>query len=154
MARTWKEVIAPKFMEDADELYEDYWMKQMDQAWVSDDGIQVYSRMLDTGKFTVEHVVITSKIEKEISWLTKQHIKNDLFGSQKEAIELYPAELGRCYTEGTYHLWIPASDVKQPFGLDKTKLRPVSRNKVQDPNGFMLKMARIFGLTEEVQENE
>ena len=144
MGRTWKEEVPPKALPNKEELFSDSWMRDMDRAWISNDGILVYSRLVNAGKILVEHVVITSKDEREILWLTKQHIKNDLFGSTVEAIELYPEERSRTNTERTYHLWIPAQSSKIPFGLDRKKLVPVDRGHKRDVMGFLVELAEIL----------
>ena len=147
MGRIWKEQVPPKYLQKREELHLDSWMLEMDRAWESNDGILVYSRLLNTGKFFVEHVVITSRDEREILWLTKQHIKNDLFGSEVEAVEIYPEERNRIDTEGLYHLWIPQESAKLPFGMDRRKLRAVDRGYKRDPVGFLIELAEIFGIS-------
>lgn len=58
MSRKWVEMSAPKFLPEVDREIEEPWMKDMDRAWTSSDGIIVYSRLLCTGNFIVEHIVI------------------------------------------------------------------------------------------------
>ena len=43
----------PKYLQQREELHLDRWMLEMDRAWESNDGILVYSRLLNTGKFFV-----------------------------------------------------------------------------------------------------
>ena len=48
MSRKWTEIISPKYMHDTLGVYQVTWMPQMDRCWVSDDGFQVMSRLLNT----------------------------------------------------------------------------------------------------------
>ena len=78
MGRTWKEQVPPKYLQQREELHLDRWMLEMDRAWESNDGILVYSRLLNTGKFCVEHVVITSRSSDVCSsdlWIPQESAK-------------------------------------------------------------------------------
>ena len=51
-------------------------------------------------------------------WRDLQRIKNELFGPEYEAIELYPAESRLVDEANQYHLWVIADEsVKFPFGF-------------------------------------
>lgn len=49
-------------------------------------------------------------------WRHFQRIKNELCGSEREAIELYPAESRLMDTANQYHLWVFPPDVTVPLG--------------------------------------
>lgn len=84
----WTETITPK--QAVEELGVPYhgWMREMDRAWVSEDGqYSVMSRLLRTPVGKVEHVAITSAAGRgkcdgsgDIPWAVKMQIKNELFG--------------------------------------------------------------------------
>ena len=84
----WTETITPK--QAVEELGVPYhgWMREMDRAWVSEDGqYSVMSRLLRTPFGKVEHVAITSAAgcgkcdgSGDIPWAVKMQIKNELFG--------------------------------------------------------------------------
>lgn len=62
-------------------------------------------------------------------WRDLQRIKNELVGSQNEAVELYPAESRLTDTANQYHLWVLADpNIQFPFGFDEGRL--VSDNSV------------------------
>ena len=64
-------------------------------------------------------------------WRHLQRIKNEIIGSEHEAIELYPAESRLVDTANQYHLWVIAKEgIKFPFGWPE---RDVSYSTI--PNG-------------------
>ena len=79
----WTETITPK--QAVEELGVPYhgWMREMDRAWVSEDGqYSVMSRLLRTPFGKVEHVAITSAAgcgkcdgSGDIPWAVKMQIK-------------------------------------------------------------------------------
>lgn len=107
MSRIWRETVAPKFLHDTMGVYHG-WMQHMDRCWDSDDGFQVTSRLLITPWGKVEHATILIRAsvddenflsgngEREISWAVKQEIKNELFGENRLAIEVYPKQKKSC----------------------------------------------------------
>ena len=96
MGRIWKETIPPIFLHENFGIYQGIWMPQMDRCWMSNDGIQVMSRLLRTKWGKVEHASITvpctltSNGENDLPWKTKMEIKNELFGENRLAIEVFP----------------------------------------------------------------
>lgn len=146
MKRKWVEIPAPKYLPEAEYEIKEIWMKDMDRAWTSSDGIVVYSRLLYVGKFLIEHAVIMKDDRQTpILWFEKQKIKNELFGEIYEAVEIYPEECYRQCSEGVYHLWLFPKNVIIPFGLNK-RMKVVSRNLKRDPIGFVAELARIMGI--------
>ena len=51
-------------------------------------------------------------------WRHLQWVKNDVCGSEREAIELYPAESRLVDTSNQYHLWVLGSGHRFPFGYE------------------------------------
>lgn len=110
----WTETITPK--QAVEELGVPYhgWMREMDRAWVSEDGqYSVMSRLLRTPVGKVEHVAITSAAgcgkcdgSGDIPWAVKMQIKNELFGEKRAAIEVYPPQDRLVDAADTYHLWV------------------------------------------------
>ena len=49
-------------------------------------------------------------------WREGQKIKNAICGSEREAVELYPAESRLVDTSNQYHLWVLGDGQKWPFG--------------------------------------
>lgn len=53
-------------------------------------------------------------------WRDLQRIKNDIFGPECEAVELYPAETRLVDAANQYHLWvIPDPKLRFPFGFSR-----------------------------------
>ncbi|MBR1709634.1 MAG: hypothetical protein IJ719_12510 [Clostridia bacterium] len=59
MGRIWRETPSPAFLHAEYGVYHGKWMPQMDRCWMSNDGIQVLSRLLMTDWGKVEHASIT-----------------------------------------------------------------------------------------------
>ena len=93
-------------------VYQGVWMPQMDRCWISDDGIQVTSRLLETKWGKVEHAAITAinsltfNGESDLPWAVKMEIKNELFGENRAAIEVYPKANKLVDVMDVYHLII------------------------------------------------
>ena len=47
----------------------------------------------------------------------KQEIKNELFGENRVAIEVFPEEKSKIGAQDIYHLWIMPKGFKLPFGI-------------------------------------
>ena len=115
----WVKGIPPKLMHDKLGIYSGLWMPEMDRCWMDyDRGYQVCSRMIRTKQFgAVEHVTI-SRITGDgelvinmggvaaIGWNEKFMIKNELFGEDRFAIEVYPKTKMLVDVTDTYHLWV------------------------------------------------
>ena len=138
--RKWLETLSPKQANDYMNCYHGVWLKDMDRCWWSNDGYQVTSRIIMTDWGKVEHACITYKpkslkngtIEeqwsemtcdgsRDISWNVKQEIKNELWGKDRVAIEVFPQEANLIDVQDCYHLWIMPKGFKMPFGIHPFK---------------------------------
>ena len=123
MPRIWKETVPPTLLHEQFGVYHGIWMPQMDRCWDSDDGYQVMSRLIMTEWGKVEHVAIkmvgslTMNGESDIPWAVKMEIKNELFGENRLAIEVFPKEKNLVDVMDVYHLWVFPKDFDLPFGL-------------------------------------
>ena len=170
MKRLWKETVSPKQLNDFAHCYRGTWMPQMDRCWMSDDGYQVTSRILFTEWGKVEHAAITKitydvddSIEdivgsisgdgsRDILWNVKQQIKNELFGKDRVAIEVFPAESHLIDVADTYHLWIMPKGFKMPFGIHPEKdiqCKPLNRGVPSNPAA----LAKNYEKITEIQRN-
>lgn len=146
MARIWKQTVSPKQLNDIAHCYNGKWMPQMDRCWMSDDGYEVMSRLLITSIGKVEHVTITdhrhnlsSDGSGDIPWAVKQSIKNELFGEDRVAIEVFPEESKLVDVMDVYHLWVLPKFFKMPFGIHPTKdvdCKVVNRGVPSDPSAL------------------
>lgn len=131
MSRVWKETISPKYLHETMGVYAGLWMPQMDRCWESSDGYQVTSRLLITPWGKVEHAAITligdnnnflsSNGERDIPWSVKQEIKNEIFGENRVAIEIFPKQKSLVDICDVYHLWVFPKDFELPFGIHPTR---------------------------------
>lgn len=126
MSRIWLETFSPKQVNEKLDCYHGDWLPQMDRCWDSDDGFQVTSRIIITSIGRVEHAAICRRGNKymlqgdgrgDIPWAVKQEIKNELFGEDRVAIEVFPEESKLVDVTDTYHLWILPKGYKMPFGI-------------------------------------
>ena len=125
--RIWKETIPPVFLHENFGMYQGIWMPQMDRCWMSDDGIQVMSRLLRTKWGKVEHASITVPCtlacngENELPWSLKMEIKNEIFGENRVAIEVFPKQKNLVDVMDVYHLWVFPKEFNIPFGIHPTR---------------------------------
>lgn len=160
--RKWKETISPKQANDLTGCYNHgIWMKEMDRCWTSDDGYQVTSRLLFTEWGKVEHAAInyypdgiktnqsleerigalTNDGSRDIPWNVKQEIKNELWGKDRIAIEVFPQDKNLVDVQDCYHLWIMPKEFKMPFGIHPTRdvqCKAVNRGVPKIENAFYL----------------
>ena len=153
MSRIWTETLSPMAVNEKLNCYHGFWMPQMDRCWDSDDGYQVCSRLIKTDWGKVEHVTIkrlgtlSSDGSADISWATKMEIKNELFGENRVAIEVFPKTKRLVDVMDIYHLWVFDKDFNMPFGIHP-----------MDPTGWWIKrgvpkdLSRLMNNTKKVIE--
>ena len=123
-------VMPPKYMHDYFGLYPDGpnrlgWHGEMDRSWIDNDAdICVCSRLIRTQFGNVEHVTIskgtgTNDGTGEVTWAEKMQIKNELFGENRFAIEVFPKQKNLVDVCDVYHLWVFDKKVDMPFGIAK-----------------------------------
>ena len=123
-------VMPPKFMHDYFGLFPDGpnrlgWHSEMDRSWIDNDAdICVCSRLIRTQFGNVEHVTIskgtgTNDGTGEVTWAEKMQIKNELFGENRFAIEIFPKQKNLVDVCDVYHLWVFDKKVDMPFGIAK-----------------------------------
>ena len=118
-------------------------MPQMDRCWMSDDGLQVTSRLLMTKRGKVEHAAITipgsftRNSESDIPWSLKMEIKNDLFGENRLAIEVFPKAKHLVDVMDVYHLWIFPKEFDLPFGIHPTHDEQANGSSVDVPRNLL-----------------
>ena len=123
-------VMPPKFMHDYFGLYPDGpnrlgWHGEMDRSWIDNDAdICVCSRLIRTQFGNVEHVTIskgtgTNDGTGEVTWAEKMQIKNELFGENRFAIEVFPKQKNLVDVCDVYHLWVFDKKVDMPCGIAK-----------------------------------
>lgn len=121
--RRWFKMPSMKELHERFGVYRGAWSRQMDRYWESNDGFTVSSRLIRTAIGTVEHVAISrlSPDKGDIPWAIKQEIKNELFGLNAVAIEVFPAKKHLVDVCDVYHLWVLPKNFSMPFGLHPTR---------------------------------
>lgn len=156
----WVKGIPPKMLNDKMGIYQGLWMPEMDRCWMDyDRGYQVCSRLIRTKFGNVEHVTIV-KIRKkdeplistdgsrDLKWSEKMAIKNELFGENRFAIEVYPKQDRLIDVTDTYHLWVFDKKTEMPFGIHpKEHVKAVNR-------GYSMTQEELVRLQEEMHKGE
>lgn len=124
---SWVKAIPPKMLHEQFDLYQGQWMPEMDRAWEDyERGYSVCSRMIYTKQWgNVEHVTISRHHDDIVStgganpigWSEKMMIKNELFGEDRFAIEVYPKADRLVDVADVYHLWVFNKKYDMPFGI-------------------------------------
>jgi len=121
--------IPPKTLHEQFGLYHGNWFPEMDRSWEDfDRGYSVCSRMINTKFGNVEHVsivkhrkegepLVTFDGERNLTWAEKMMIKNELFGEDRFAIEVFPKKEYLVDTADTYHLWVFNKKYDMIFGI-------------------------------------
>lgn len=141
----WIKSIPPRYLKETFGFYSDDnpnrvgWNSEMDRCWIDKEHkFCVCSRLIRTQFGNVEHVTISSgtyngitindEDKHEITWSDKMQIKNELFGENRFAIEVYPKQKNLVDVADVYHLWVFDKKVDMPFGLtQKEYVKSVNR---------------------------
>lgn len=97
--------------------YSSSWCNALDRCWRQGHKYVVMSRKLKTDWGIIEHACICNADNTDIPWAEKQRIKNELFGRNVTAIEVFPRTDRLIDTAAMYHLWILPKGFELPFGL-------------------------------------
>jgi hypothetical protein len=74
----------------------------------------------ETAWGTVDHLMIRRHDEgTDVPWHDKQRIKDELLGSDRIAVEVYPARKDLVDAANIYHLWVLPTGFSLPFGLHR-----------------------------------
>ncbi|MFF5993685.1 hypothetical protein AAGS61_02870 [Lysinibacillus sp. KU-BSD001] len=109
----WIQVSSP-----AQKNYGRGWVNEMNVAFKDiGNNYVVMIREVQTDWGIVRHAFIRNADNTDIPWAEKQRIKNEVFGKESTAIEVFPKEADLVDAANAYHLWILPPDMKLPFGL-------------------------------------
>lgn len=137
---TWIKCFTPQQINDLLECYHGQWQPEMDRCWLrTEDGTMVSSRMIRTKWGNVEHATITRMRNLELTmdgssgftWSEKQQIKNELFGENRAAVEVFPKQDRLVDVMDVYHLWVFDKKFDLPFGIHpKEYQKAINRGSV------------------------
>lgn len=92
------------------------WFGELDRHF-TDRKYSVQVRTVQTDWGPVEHAVIRNTGATDITWREKQRIKNEIFGPERVAVEVFPAQSELVDDANLYHIWILPEGQRLPFGL-------------------------------------
>lgn len=78
----------------------------------------VMIREVETDWGVMAHAVIKSASDDDIPWRDKQRIKNEIFGDECIAVEVFPKKSELVDHANLYHIWILPDGMELPFGID------------------------------------
>lgn len=82
--------------------------------------VQVYAKASAWGE--IEHAMVRRHDAAPVrQWTHMQRIKTEIFGAERTAVEVYPAESELVDDANLYHLWVLPEGVQLPFGLRAVK---------------------------------
>jgi hypothetical protein len=86
---------------------------------VAENGVfVVLVRDLDAGPFgKLQHAMISTLSMTEVTWGEKMRIKDELFGRERTAIEVFPPVSELIDEANAYHLWVFPPGTLLPFTL-------------------------------------
>ncbi|MGF6358053.1 hypothetical protein ABIE27_006018 [Paenibacillus sp. 4624] len=94
------------------------WFAELDRVYSSEDGqYAVMTRPVETEWGQVIHACIRNVGGTDISWAEKQRIKNELLGTERTAIEVFPASADLVDETNMYHLWVLPAGMELPFTI-------------------------------------
>lgn len=74
----------------------------------------------------VRHAMIRTVSNDEVRWAEKQRIKNEIFGEEALAVEVFPSQSRLVDQADAYHLWVLPEGVSLPFGIHRNDTRPIT----------------------------
>lgn len=95
------------------------WFGEIDKAY-SDGEYAVMTRQVLTEWGQVIHACIRNAENTDIPWAEKQKIKNELFGIDSTAVEVFPADSELVDEANMYHIWVLPKSMRLPFSLKES----------------------------------
>lgn len=108
----WVEHPSPKQLKRGDG-----WFGELDRVYRQGNEYIVMVRDVPTEWGIVQHACMRNNLSHDIPWAEKQRIKNEIFGKEAQAIEVFPKESLLVDEANMYHIWLLPADMYLPFGL-------------------------------------
>jgi len=94
------------------------WFGELDRVYRdSNSQYVVMIRNVETEWGTVQHACMRNSEGTDIPWSEKQRIKNEIFGEESAAVEVFPKTSELIDEANMYHLWVLPDHFNLPFGL-------------------------------------
>lgn len=117
MNEKWIEKPSPKALRQGSG-----WFGDMNHCYIYGKQYVVLTRDVLTNWGIVIHAAIRNEKNTEIPWKEKQWIKDNLFGMDRTAIEVFPRADRLVDEVNMYHLWIFEKDFELPFGIHENDM--------------------------------
>ncbi|MBU9711092.1 DUF7694 domain-containing protein [Evansella tamaricis] len=111
-AYNWVEYPSPKQLKQGTG-----WFRQLEKVYRQGNDYVVMTRPVQTEWGEIIHATISTSHGGDVPWAEKQRIKNELFGPDAQAIEVFPKESELVDAAPMYHLWVLPTEMKIPFTL-------------------------------------
>lgn len=118
------------------------WFGEFDKVYTQSGEHAVMTRDIDTAWGLVTHACIRNAAGTDIPWAEKQRIKNEIFGAEQQAVEVFPKESELVDEANMYHLWILPPDMEIPFSLKEKKKEQPEFMETCDDCGKQLDMMK------------
>lgn len=92
------------------------WLSEVHTVW-KNRAFAVLIRTVDTEWGPVMHAAIRNVSETDIPWRDMQRIKDELFGEERAAVEVFPPSDELVDEANMYHLWVLPEGTRLPFTL-------------------------------------
>lgn len=98
------------------------WLGQMNRCYLYEHKYCAMTREIDTIWGKVIHCCFRNLEGNDIPWAEKQWIKDSLFGNDRLAIEVFPAQSRLVDEANMYHIWVFEKGFELPFGIHKNDI--------------------------------
>lgn len=94
------------------------WFGELDRVYRDEKSQYVVMiRDVETEWGLVQHACMRNASSTDIPWAEKQRIKNEIFGQDCAAIEVFPKTADLVDEANMYHIWVLPKGMSLPFGL-------------------------------------
>lgn len=94
------------------------WFGELDRVYRDEKSQYVVMiRDVETDWGIVQHACIRNADSIDIPWKEKQRIKDQIFGPERIAMEVFPKDSELVDEANMYHLWVLPQGMELPFGL-------------------------------------
>lgn len=99
------------------------WTREMHTVWTN-GWLCVMVRTLHRTSlgFTIDHCAMRTALGAELRFAEKQRVKDEIFGEDRSAIEVFPRKADLVDEADMYHLWVFPAGFRFDFGLGKGQL--------------------------------